>query len=269
MYRIILFTSFIIRIIFSDCVGVENITILLIFTTLIHSRPFSSCPYSHRSLSHIRSLVFLSLRLPYSVHRVTLSTHCENKDLNDSPTGAFFGQDVRELSPSAALQCGIRNIHVDKVGNLRHVTKRILHDYHVVASPCWAGTYQAFRLYIFTTCPVKNAPAPFSTYHTCSSGTLVTRSTAVLLLPWWQCGRRGDRPHPWSVWWAGWCGRASPLAEGPRWHVELMGPYQMWAHLTSQPADRQISGINRSIDLYIHSTFPNRMWRKVVIKLKT
>lgn len=57
-----------------------------------------------------------------------------NKYLNDSHVGAFFGQDVRELSPSTALQCSIRNIHVDKAGDLGHVTKSILYYHHMVTS---------------------------------------------------------------------------------------------------------------------------------------
>lgn len=52
----------------------------------------------------------------------------------DSPAGAFFGQDVRELSPSAAFQRGIRNIHMNKAGDLRHITKGVLYYHHVVAS---------------------------------------------------------------------------------------------------------------------------------------
>ncbi len=75
-----------------------------------------------------------------SPHKATLSfpqhysEYFMNKDLSDSPAGAFFGQDVRELGPSTALQCGIGNIHVDKAGDLGHVTKSILHYHHVVAS---------------------------------------------------------------------------------------------------------------------------------------
>lgn len=51
-----------------------------------------------------------------------------------SPAGAFFGKNIRELSSSAALQSGIGNIHVNKAGDLGHVTKSILDDHHVVSS---------------------------------------------------------------------------------------------------------------------------------------
>lgn len=57
-----------------------------------------------------------------------------NKDLTDSPAGAFFGQDVRKFGSSAALQCGIRNVHVDKARDLGHITKGILYYHHVIAS---------------------------------------------------------------------------------------------------------------------------------------
>lgn len=60
-----------------------------------------------------------------------------NKDLNDSPAGAFFGQYVRKLSSRAALQCGIGNIHMHKARDLRHITKGILYYHHVVASAWW------------------------------------------------------------------------------------------------------------------------------------
>lgn len=54
--------------------------------------------------------------------------------LKHSPAGAFFGQNIRELCSSAALQCSIRNIHVNKAGDLRHIAQSILNDHHVVAS---------------------------------------------------------------------------------------------------------------------------------------
>lgn len=57
-----------------------------------------------------------------------------NKYLNSSPVGAFFGQDVGELSPCTALHCGIWYIHVDKAGDLGHVTESILDDHHMVTS---------------------------------------------------------------------------------------------------------------------------------------
>lgn len=56
----------------------------------------------------------------------------------DPPAGALFGEDVRELGPGAALQRGIRNIHVNKAGDLGHVTKSILYDHHVVPGACGA-----------------------------------------------------------------------------------------------------------------------------------
>lgn len=62
-----------------------------------------------------------------------------NKEQSDSPAGAFFGQDERELGARTALQRGVRNVHVDDAGDLRHVTKGVLYYHHVVAST-WGAT---------------------------------------------------------------------------------------------------------------------------------
>lgn len=65
----------------------------------------------------------------FTLHCVVMSHRCPS----DSPAGAFFGQDEGELGPGAALQRGVGNIHVDEAGDLRHVTKGVLHYHHVVS----------------------------------------------------------------------------------------------------------------------------------------
>lgn len=61
------------------------------------------------------------------------------ENVSYSPVCAFFRQDVGELSPGTALQRGIRNVQVNKAGDLGHVTKSVLYDHHVVASTWRAG----------------------------------------------------------------------------------------------------------------------------------
>lgn len=92
------------------------------------------------SRCHFWSMVFSPFKATslQTFHCVIVSILRMKKDVNDSPAGAFFGQDVRELGPSTALHCGIRNIHVDKASDLGNVTKSILYDHHVVA-----GTWRA------------------------------------------------------------------------------------------------------------------------------
>lgn len=133
-------------------------------------------------------MVFLALKPIHTFHFFVLLM---NRDLHDSPAGAFFGQDVRELGASTALHCGIGDVHVDKAGDLGHITKSILHYHHVVASTwgahdmnrlvCMAFSSEIEILQFFE--PAAAISALLSTYHICFSGRAATRSTAALLLP--------------------------------------------------------------------------------------
>lgn len=84
-----------------------------------------------------------------------------NRDLHDSPAGAFFGQDVRELGASTALHCGIRDVHVDKAGDLGHITKSILYYHHVVASTCGAHDMNRLVCMAFSSCNCLSLLQPF------------------------------------------------------------------------------------------------------------
>lgn len=99
--------------------------------SLVH-KPFQT---DHYQIHWFKDFFF---NLYFIIPPLCHSESALNKEQADSLAGTFFGQDVSELGSSAALQCGVGNIHVNEAGDLRYVTKSILHNHHVVAST-WRG----------------------------------------------------------------------------------------------------------------------------------